>query len=508
MRFIYALAILTRLAHADDAQTVPLRLDDLIQAALAGAPEIVSAQIQRVAARDLAAGEKRAQAWRVTATASYQRSGLAEHTEVLPGELASQARSAVTTRVERNLPTGGAIRFDLGHTRDTNECSISTRQSASTPTNPCGYDLDGLPYEYLGTDRATARATIEQPLGRGFGSEVALAAETRAKYAFTESTLAARVAADELLRDLVTSYWDLARASYELDVRAQALKLATKQKSDTTQLVAAGVVPESTLLVVAYELQLREEAMLRARVELEAKSLELRRRAGLEISQRALILRPVGPLEIDDVPLNLADLLARSRRRNNRLGQIAQQQLVAGVDIAVARDQTKPRVDVALSGAVIGQGNDAAAALDGLGKRDRYEVTASLSLSFEISGAARRRYEGETKRAKQLAVERTAVEQTIETEVVTAFNALGAARKRVALSESAIEVSQRIVRATQQSFTAGRASIDQVVLKQKELVEAQLARGVAVADFHKALATLEFLSGALFEHYRIDDSPR
>ena len=44
--------------------------------------------------------------------------------------------------------------------------------------------------------------------------------------------------------------------------------------------------------------------------------------------------------------------------------------------------------------------------------------------------------------------------------------------------------------------------------RQTELIDARLRRGRAVADYHIAVAQLQWLSGTLLEQYRINVRPR
>src|SRR6202012_3680243 len=51
--------------------------------------------------------------------------------------------------------------------------------------------------------------TFKQPLARGFGS-VAIAEIKKADLNATQATLKAQLAAEDLIKDLVSSYWELA----------------------------------------------------------------------------------------------------------------------------------------------------------------------------------------------------------------------------------------------------------------------------------------------------------
>src|SRR5207237_10803705 len=107
----------------------------------------------------------------------------------------------------------------------------------------------------------------------------------------TEATVKAQLAAEEMVRDIVAAYWELAYSSFEVDVRMQSLELAAKQEALTHEQMRGGAVPANALSAVMYEKAVRQEALLRAQIDVEKKSLDLRRVVGLEIGTRDIIMR-------------------------------------------------------------------------------------------------------------------------------------------------------------------------------------------------------------------------
>jgi outer membrane protein TolC len=350
------------------------------------------------------------------------------------------------------------------------------------------------------------RATFKQPLARGFGPSVALANERRADLLSSEATVKAQLAAEEMVRDLVVGYWDLALSAFEMDVRAQALELAKKQDQLTHEQMRAGSVPATALNAVTYEIQIREEALLRAQLEVEQKSLELRQKSGLELGRRDVLMRPGERFEIGDYEFDVEDMLERSRAANRKLATIQLQKKIADIEVNVASDQVKPQLDFTVSGALIGDGDNAGTAIGAIG--DSYEVTVGLSLQFELSGAARKSRDAARAKRRRLDVDREEAIRQIDTAVVSAVKQVTAARARVGLADKAILVAEENVRAERASFMVNRTTNFQVMQRQGELVEARLRRGRAVSDYHKAVAQLQFLSGIILDQYRVNVRPR
>jgi len=63
------------------------------------------------------------------------------------------------------------------------------------------------------------------------------------------------------------------------------------------------------------------------------------------------------------------------------------------------------------------------------------------------------------------------------------------------------------VRAEKAQFIAGRTTNANVMQRQGELITARLAIGRAQADYHIAVAQLQFLSGVLLDQYGVDVKP-
>ncbi len=160
--------------------------------------------------------------------------------------------------------------------------------------------------------------------------------------------------------------------------------------------------------------------------------------------------------------------------------------------------------------ALVGTGETTGESFSSLGGVQGYEVMAGLQVSFELSGAAKSAHSAALARRKRLDVDRADLERQIDAEVVNAVKAVTAARTRVALSDRAISVAEENVRAERLNFTAGNRGTTNfsVMQRQSELIEARLRRGRAVADYHIAVAQLQYLSGTLLEQYRVNARPR
>jgi outer membrane protein TolC len=447
----------------------------------------------------------------LSAGANYQIDALGADTpdnRLEPLAPISTSKLTGTLALGRNLPTGGNLSVELGLSHQRQEVFLTGEilaQQAGAPQAPqseCGEKAD-----IFCQDQATARLTLKQPLARGLGSDVALASERKADLAAAEATVKAQLAAEQMIRDIVSAYWELAYAAYEVDRRAESLQLAREQERSTRQEIRSQLAAQNSLDTVTYEIALREEALLTAKLEFEKQSLELRRKAGLEIGRRDIVVRPGDALELDRQEWNIDEVLAQSHKINRQLATVTLEKKIADVDVAVAHDATLPQIDLSLSGAVLGTGDTSSAAFSGLGGDSDhgfgYQVVAGVTMSFELSSAAKSAHAAALARRHRLDIDRVDLERQLDAQVVTAVKTLQSGRTRVALADKAVGLADANEKAERASFVAQRSTNFQVMQRQTQLIEAELRRGRAVADYRVAVAQLQFLSGTLLDTYRI-----
>jgi outer membrane protein TolC len=482
------------------------KLDDIIEVAVRLSPDIAKARADRDIAQGAAGAARRDQAWILAANASFQRDALSADTpddRIAPLQQIASEKATGTLGLGRNLPTGGNVGVELGLVHERREINITGEaltEAAGMAQVDCGENID-----IFCQDQASARLTLKQPLARGIGSTVALAPQRKADLGAAQATVRAQLAAEQMIRDIVAAYWELAFAAYEVDVRTEALDIAKEQDQATRAEMRAGTAPPNAVDAVTYEIAIREEALLTSKLAFEKKSLELRRKAGLEIGRRDIVVRPGEPFEVDKQEWNVDELLARSHKLNRQLATVVLEKRIADVDVAVTNNAMLPQIDLNLSGALQGFGDTAGAAFSGVtgGEGFSYSVMAGVSFSFELSGAARAANTAALARRHKLDIERVDIERQIDAEVVSSVKVVISGRTRVALAEKAIAIAEDNVKAERAAFRAQRSNNFNVMQRQTQLIEARLRRGRAITDHHVAVVQLQFLSGTLLDTYRI-----
>jgi outer membrane protein TolC len=494
-----------------EAQAVlPVKLDDLIEVAVRLSPELARAKADRTVAKGSAGAARHEQAWILGAEASYAINAVSREVAVEPFQTVREDEAKASLTLGRKLPTGGTVGIELGMTRVGKEIAIPQEyldavQTGQQTQAQAGGQQD--PQEYFTTHQAIGKLSLTQPLARGFGPDVALAAEKRADLQLSEATIKTQLAAEEMIANVVSSYWELAYLGYSVDVRNEAVVLAETHEKVTREQIRAGAAAPTEINAITFELATRKEALLTAQLEFEKKSLELRRKIGLELSRRKVALRPAEAFEIGAEEWDVEEVLKRSRRANRQLLALGLERKIAEVDLKVAKNGMLPQVDVSLSGGILGTGKSQDEAFAGVGAANGYQVMAGLKVEFEISGAAKAAAEAAAAKKARVEVDRADRSRILDAEVVAAVKAVTASRARVGLADKAIFVAEEAVKVEKQNFISGRADNFAVMQRQTQLIEARLRRGRAVADYHVAVAQLQQLSGVLLEQYRVDVRP-
>ena len=488
---------------------LPIKLRDLIEVAVRLSPELTMSKEDRKAAKGNAAAARRDQAWVLGLEANYSVNAIGREIEVSPFQSVRDDQLKAALTLGRKLPTGGFLGVELGVTRSATEVAIP-QELVDQFQQGDPVDENQL-IENFTRAQTIAKVAVTQPLARGFGPDVAKAQEKRADLQLSEATIRTQLAAEEMIASVVSGYWELALLAYTVDVRNEAVVLAEAHEKATREEIRVGSAAATALNAVTFEIATRKEALLTAQLEFEKKSLELRRKIGLELSKRQIALRPAEAFEIGADEWDVEEVLARSRRANRHLLALGIQRKIAEIDVNVAKNGMLPQIDVNLSAGLVGNaGNNQPidVALSNLGAFSGYQVMAGVKVEFELSGAARGAHEAAQARRARTEVERVDRARTLDAEVVASVKEVTAARARVALQDKAIFVAEENVKVERQSFLAARSDNFRVMERQTQLIDARLRRGRAVTDYHVAVAKLQQLSGVLLEQYRVDVRPR
>lgn len=475
-------ADLTAWAGEARATTLP----ELLQISVRQAPALQSAKL------DIAVAEARIQQtwarndWLIQAQLKGSRaygiltSGVTVDTDT---------RFDGTADLSRGLPTGGTIDVHLGTSYDTSDYHTDTNPRVDGSTTSWSQDISG---------------SITQPLLRGRGRALFEANEAKATLARDATVLARRLAAIQTVQAVISAYWDLVLAERSVAITQQSLDLARERLRVTTIGSDGGKIPRSEIPAVLQIIATREEDVLNGEQGVLDRSIALRRAAGMPIGAGELGLRVATDLDTKDDPLDLGQLVERAYAASPELAQLAKQDASATIDISVTENGLLPQLDAALSFGPTGSANSFGESWKNLVELKTISIGGSLTFSQslgqnEVRGRAREQRELKQKLVVSAFDLRAQIAQTMTRAVAQ----IELARRRLLLSQRAIELANENIKIETDRFSLGKSTNFDVLNRLEDLRQAELRKSQALIDWHKAEIVVQALTGDILPMYGI-----
>jgi outer membrane protein TolC len=346
--------------------------------------------------------------------------------------------------------------------------------------------------------------TITHPLLRGRGRFLYDAAERQATLSRDAVVLGRRLAAIETVQAVIAAYWDLVLAERQVAITRSSLELA-KERLRITQIGSdGGKVPRSEIPAVQQIIATREEDVLDGELAVLDRSIALRRAAGLPIGKGELGLWVGAELVPRDTSWDLGEVTDRAFAASPELAQLAKQDAVAKIDVEVTENGLLPQLDAALTLGPEGQDGKFATALKDTVTAESFFIAGSLTLQHSfgqenVKGLAREQRE----QRRKLEVTAFDLRAQIAQAMARAVAQAELARRRVALSQRAIELATENIKIETDRFNLGKSTNFDVLNRQEELRQAELRKAQAMIDQHKAESSIQALTGDLLPAYGI-----
>jgi outer membrane protein len=470
-----------------------ITLPELLQITVRQAPNLQAARI------DIAVAEARIEQtwarndWQIKAQLTGTRTG-----EVPEGNttIDSEARIGGTVDLARNLPTGGTIDLHVGTRYDRLAFTfVATNPLTNEPLSQSGIST---------TWTNDLNGSITQPLLRNRGRWLFDANEARATLARDVTVLARRLAAIQTVQTAISAYWDLVLAEQTVAITQGSLDLARERLRVTRIGADGGKVPRSEIPAVLQIIATREEDVLNGELGVLNASIAMRRAAGMPIGPGELGLRVATDLDTKDQPLALGELVERAFAASPELAQLAKQDASATIDVEVAENGLLPQLDAALTIGPSGTGESFVDATRAMGKLKALVVTGSLTFqqSLDRHDALGRTHE-QRELKRKLAVNAADIRSQIAQTMSRAVAQLELARRRVTLSQRAIELANENVKIETDRFNLGKSTNFDVLNRLEELRQAELRKAQALTDWHKAEVVIQSLTGDVLPMYGI-----
>jgi outer membrane protein TolC len=345
------------------------------------------------------------------------------------------------------------------------------------------------------------RFQLTQPLLRGRGREVGEAELRAAMVQRNQAQEARDRVASELLRDVLTAYWELWYADRSVDIETQARTLAERQRDEARARAQIGTLPAADVLAFDTRVAQRAESVLTAQNERRRREHELRRLLGQVDSPRGLSVVSVEARIPEPVPA--ADAERDALEGSGRLRELRARVTLAQLQARTAEDPLRSRLDLDSYVQVQGLGNDDVG--DAFQMYGDFEaVSAFVGLTYEapLDDRARRSSAARARLAVDAAEHELAQARDVElSELRVALDRQSVERERLALVEQTVQIAEKQLAAEQARFATGSSTSLAVIEAEEAVRNARLRVARTHADLLLVSLQLEHTTGRLLARY-------
>ncbi|HEY0381738.1 MAG TPA: TolC family protein [Candidatus Elarobacter sp.] len=455
----------------------------------------------------------------------------------------TQDTAGVTAALQGQTRQGGQYRIGAVGTRVTSDSTINS------------YD----PFY-----QTALQLSVTQPLGRGRGiDQTRLQLQLARTNASIQNDVALTQASNVVIQ-VSNAYYDLVAAWRNVAIQEEGLRNAQAQSASNARLAARGVVAPTDIVEANTQVNVFQDNVFSAlqnvqRLQTQIKSLILANPA-----DPVWLANLVPTTAIAQIPQEpTLDALINSAIANRpEIAQLRSQRANATSNLAYAREQLRPQIDLGLGYTANGfAGNPTSPAanpifglfgaqiaainaliarsnaqnpgappitpLGGLGfaQGPAYQnggfgqsittlvdnrfptYTAQVTYTIPLGNrTAKADYAIAQEQARQVALQETAVLQRIRGESVNAIQGLRSAQYRVVAARSAREAAERVLLGEQRRFAAGTSTTFLILQRQLDVANQQLRELQAQTDLDKAIVELNRVSGGVFAQNGIDTS--
>ena len=437
--------------------------------------------------------------WIFKASAQYQDSIIPQSGSGFGGSTSfvrntSQAADG-SIGVERKLQTGGSVSI----TNDINYTNVDSSFFGTPPVpNPA--------------NASNITVGVNQPLLKGFGTDVNLAQIHLARNAERASTINLRSTLIDATSETEQAYWTLVQRYKELVIKSKLLDRGIKVRDD----IKARRVQDARQAQIAdavARVERRRSDLLIARTNLRNASDRLKsliNDPSLPVGSETLIV-PRQDIPIENITYSLLDAItnAVSKRPEMELALLSIDD--STIRQQVAKNQRLPLLDLRLQARLLGFGDSFSDAYND-DDATRFIDDWLLGLNFE-QPLGNRFSEAEYRKARlermQAVVAYRQNAQRIVLDVKVALNALvtnQALIEQTTLSRVAQGEALRALIVEKELTNAGY-SVERLNLElnqQEALANAEIAQAAALSNYQSAIIDLHKAMGTTLEHARID----
>jgi outer membrane protein len=346
--------------------------------------------------------------------------------------------------------------------------------------------------------------SLFQPLLKGRGTTIFNANERRAELSRDASILGRRLAALQTVQSIVSAYWDLVLAQRQVAITEASLDLARERLRITEIGASGGKIAKAEIPAVQQIIATREEDVLGGELTVLDRSITLRRTVNMPIAPSELGLRVETELEARDESYDLASLLERAYAASPELAQLDKQAAGSTIEIEVTENGLLPQLDLDLAIGPTGVDSTFGGAIKDVATFGQIAVSGQLTFSRALGQEDIRGRMKELRHGREkLRVSAIDVRAQIAQAMARGVAQIELAKRRVVLSQRAIDLANENIRIETDRFNLGKSTNFDVLNRLEELRQAELRKAQAQVDWHKAETAVMTLTGDLLPVFGI-----
>lgn len=387
--------------------------------------------------------------------------------------------------------------------------SLSTRLDLTRSTSEVPFtvpDLGISEIRTIGPNYGGAlTVSVSQPLWRGFGRSLGELPYDAAAQQKTVAELQRQRTAHDLAADVLDSYWNWVRASYDAQSQRDALERAMTLKDATIAQIEAGQLAELERDIVGQRTAAARQAVVLAETAERDAFEALIVVMGLDPADAPNWAPPADVPPLDDSLPPVETLVEAAQNANPDIALLEQDVQVSQLQLRRSEDQTDPQLDATASLSQVGLSESIGGPFEQIGTFDYTNFFIGLVFRMPLdNGLAENQLQSD-----EVAVERSRLRmreavRNIVLGVRQARRGFETQRTRLELSREEVGLARKNLAAMQDKFDAGLASQLEVIQLEDDLQSAELRYTQARIDSLKAEVALQRITGQLLEAYGID----
>jgi len=354
-------------------------------------------------------------------------------------------------------------------------------------------------------NRAILSVSVTQPLARDAGRSVT---EARLNVAKLDTSIAERAAADTdttVAAETILAYFELAFGKQRVVAAQEKIRSAQRLLAEARSLFEQGRLAQVEMLEVENALARYEASLSEARHAERERENRLRTQLMLARGQGDPWLRlkdalPPVSIKAGSFQESLGTALARRDDFQLRKLQVERE----GIQLAYARNQALPRIDLVASYGVNGLNYAMSEASKWSAMRDFPTWSVGLQVSVPIgeSRIGKADVTAAKLRRQDALLGLKALETQIANDVDTSFSLRSSVAERWRLWQKVLTREREQLEVERRKFAAGRSDTREVLLREERVINAQLALAEQQMAFGRADVLLQAAQGILLDAYR------